>query len=71
MFDEVEFPCPDCGRTNSVQSKAGSCSLIRYDVGRVPLNIAADVDGEVVECKCGKMIRLFLPFGPKITMMVS
>lgn len=52
-FDSVLFKC-ECGEKLEVQSKAHICDLKEYNLGGVPLSIAGDLDGEVVECpKCG------------------
>lgn len=31
-FDTVEFKCPNCGWTNSLQTKAGHCNLATYSL---------------------------------------
>jgi len=43
MFDEVEIPCPNCGAIYVAQSKGGDCSLARYNLDNVPMDVADDV----------------------------
>lgn len=58
MFDSVKFNCPHCGAVTSVQSKAGKCVLAKYDRIKVPIRIAADLGGEIGNCK--KCLHPFL-----------
>lgn len=54
MFDEVCFKCPDCEFRVNVQSKAGKCDLKSYNSLEVPVEIANDIDGDVIFCEnCG------------------
>ncbi len=71
-FDEVTFDCPDCGTRLTVQSKAGKCMMATYDMGEVPMEIAADIDGQSVWCStCEKSIRIYNPFGKVVRMLVQ
>lgn len=49
-FDTVWIPCPRCGHRNEFQSKAGSCSLYDFDLAEAPIELQADVHGEVTDC---------------------
>ena len=51
LFDTVNFWCPQCRAKIEVQSKAGSCLLAEIDERQVPLDIAADIEGEEAWCK--------------------
>lgn len=54
-FDQVAFNCPTCGAAIREQSKAGDRDMETFPAFRVPLRIAADIEGEKVECdNCGK-----------------
>ena len=44
MFDTVMVDCPYCGEKTGLQSKAGRCELLEYDLTDAPL----DVMGELV-----------------------
>lgn len=50
MFDSVIFICPDCNGTVEFQSKAGHCTLDDFHNGFAPPVIAADIEGDIVEC---------------------
>lgn len=53
MFDTVIFDCPTCGRKLDVQSKAGTCILDSFSQYSVPVEIAIDLENELVYCeKC-------------------
>lgn len=54
-FDRVYMTCPNCGYSRvEFQSKAGECSMSEFDQDRVPLDIAADIEGDVETCpQCG------------------
>lgn len=43
MYDSVIGDCPHCGKQVELQSKAGDCSLDRYEVEEVPVDIAKDL----------------------------
>ena len=71
-FDEVFFSCPDCGSQLSVQSKAGECNMACYNADSVPMEIAADVDGQTDWCpNCDKTVRISNPFGKTVRMLVQ
>lgn len=44
MFDSVKGKCPHCGEEVELQSKSGKCLLAMYDVRKVPIEIAQDLD---------------------------
>ena len=51
LYDTVHASCPKCGVNLEFQSKAGKCELRDYGASNgVPPAIAADLDGEVLEC---------------------
>ena len=59
LYDTVTFRCPGCGERFSDQTKAGSCTLSDYEQDRVPLAIAANMQGDFVNCLgCGKEWRI-------------
>lgn len=53
MFDSVYYTCT-CGNEVEWQSKADECMLKIYVPEAVPMRIAADINGQVEKCKCGK-----------------
>lgn len=56
MFDSVWFPCPStgCDGTIEVQSKAGECFMASFSPDDVPVEIAADIAGDIGSCStCG------------------
>ena len=50
-FDTINFRCPECGEKVEYQSKAGYCNMDELEEYEVPLEIAAEADGERVRCK--------------------
>ena len=55
LFDSVLFECPDCSDYIEVQSKAGECSLTEYPAKAVPVEIAKQLEGNIVCCQyCNK-----------------
>lgn len=69
MFDSIYVKCPKCDTSQEVQSKAGECLLHSYDQDRVPIAIAADLNGEEVKCNhCGLLcVVVSLPTPPTST----
>lgn len=63
MFDTVFAPCPRCRDGElTVQSKAGECILRRYPITGVPVEIAADIDGQWMSCdKCDHVSVVKIP----------
>lgn len=62
MFDRVWVNCPVCGEREDFQSKRGECSLHDYTQYKVPVEIALDLDGEVLACTgCGTKLQLYIP----------
>ena len=59
MFDTVSVVCPECTRIVEFQSKAGACCLNEYVKRDVPTEIALDLDGESILCKCGHLVQFF------------
>ena len=55
MFDEVVIKCPGCGHQCLEQTKAGECTLARWDIydRECPTEILADVAGAHVCRECG------------------
>lgn len=49
-FDSVFIKCPKCGYNIEFQSKAGRCDMYRFNESKVPIVLADDIDGEVMEC---------------------
>lgn len=64
MFDTVHFHCPKCSYPLEVQTKAGGCTLARYQLDNVPEEIAIDLrDNKLKTCSsCGAQFE----FGPRI-----
>lgn len=60
-YDSVVVKCPRCGNTLEYQSKADMCLMRELTVDCVPAAIAADLDGEIHDCKCGSRIMLRCP----------
>jgi len=50
-FDEVIIRCPKCCEEIEIQSKAGDCSMCRYNVHEAPVEILGGLNGETFECK--------------------
>ena len=62
MYDEITFTCPGCGKSITEQSKAGECNLNTFTSDAVPVEIAADIGGNMVRCgDCGKTWKIFQP----------
>ena len=54
VYDEIEVPCPKCGRSYYAQSKSGPCELKAYPLYGAPDDVLADVNRHApFECKCG------------------
>ena len=49
-FDRVYITCPKCYHKVEFQSKAGRCAMAEFDEDRVPLDIAADIEGDYSIC---------------------
>lgn len=61
-FDSVNAQCPQCHETVTFQSKAGACRLASYGVSSVPMEIAADLNGETKCCpKCDAVVKISIP----------
>jgi hypothetical protein len=71
MFDSVYTHCKNCWEQVEFQSKAGDCRLASYHLSQslVPVEIALDLDGKSVTCKCGAVITLKAPFVDRMVMM--
>lgn len=62
MFDSLIVNCPRCGSEVEFQSKAGECSLARYNLWNVPKKIAADLEGEKEQCTgCMEFVEIKAP----------
>jgi hypothetical protein len=64
MYDSVTARCPQCDLLVEFQSKAGDCTLTNYRLTRVPPEIAKDLNGEMVACSCGYVLKLTNPNTP-------
>ena len=63
MFDRVIARCPSCNTEVEFQSKAGDCTLSRYDSHEVPIEIAKDIDGDCKRCpSCDYLVKIRIPF---------
>ena len=51
MYDTVTFTCPRCEAQLENQSKAGDCTLQRFDQDSVPVVIAEDIREDTVYCE--------------------
>jgi len=63
MYDSFFTKCPKCGKELEFQSKSGACSLDCYGKpksknwlgllrgGPLPLDVAQDLDGQVILCQ--------------------
>ena len=60
MFDSVIAFCPKCGTELEFQSKAGPCLLRNYNINSIPPNIAEDINGDILTCKCGYIAKISL-----------
>jgi len=69
MFDRVWADCPECGEPVEFQSKVGNCCLDSHSSDHVPVEIANDLDGDVMMCNCGYIVTLSYPRYFKIVMM--
>ncbi len=73
VFDSVYANCRICHRQVEFQSKAAmqpSLRNLRSDA--VPPEIAEDLNGAVVGCKCGNVVKLSIPGQtPFVKMKVS
>lgn len=57
-FDSVSIRCPNCGAKVEFQSKAGACRFYEYDEDEVPIEVAADINGDTEKCpKCGIEVK--------------
>ena len=58
LFDTVHAKC-SCGGDVEFQSKAGECCLRDFSNDQVPLDIAADIVGDLASCnECGKQYMI-------------
>lgn len=65
-YDSVWFKCPGCGARVEAQSKAGECNMEDIEHTAVPVQIAADLNGQEVCCpNCGKCSSV-MSLGPSI-----
>jgi len=54
MFDSVFYTC-ECGAFVEWQSKVGHCCLAQYGKNQVPVEIAKDINNDIVRCeKCDR-----------------
>lgn len=61
MFDSVWFKCPKCGNQVEKQSKAGECVLKNISPDDVPVDIAVDINGDILCCEeCDKTFTIFV-----------
>jgi len=44
MYDTINVPCPNCGKTAEFQTKSGPCNLDVYDLYNVPVDVLMDVN---------------------------
>ena len=58
MFDSVIIKCPNCSEYVEFQSKAGDCTLSRYNLHDAPPAILGDLSNESQICKCGRVITI-------------
>ena len=72
MFDRVWFTCPDCNRQIEFQSKMGECVLADISRTDVPMEIAADIEGDMSQCEsCGKTWKaLYYPTIRTVSMVL-
>jgi hypothetical protein len=66
MYDSVYIPCPKCGVKAELQSKAGNCLLVKYELDNAPPAILGDLSDTQYVCHvCGANISI------KVTMTVA
>ena len=55
VYDEIEVPCPKCGRRYYAQSKSGPCAMKTYTLYGAPDDVLEDVNRHApFECDgCG------------------
>lgn len=71
MFDSVNAKCPECGGNIEFQSKSGECILRNFPITEVPLEIAADIDGEYGHCdQCHDHFQIKSPGVPGTVPMI-
>lgn len=58
MFDSVITRCRTCGEQVEFQSNAGACTLAEYSLDDCPPEIAADILGTSMICKCGDVVTI-------------
>lgn len=58
LFDSLYVPCGNCGKPVEFQSKAGECTMAKYDIYDCPPAIAGDLIGQACGCTCGAIIQL-------------
>lgn len=49
-FDTVIGKCPKCDGRVEIQSKAGECNLKKYQMNRVPADIAMSIQDSIALC---------------------
>lgn len=49
-FDTIRIRCPKCGEIVEFQTKIGNCWMEEYNQSRVPILLAAAIDGDVEKC---------------------
>jgi DNA-directed RNA polymerase subunit RPC12/RpoP len=66
-YDSVNFMCLRClDVTLEAQSRAGQCTLRDINSDDVPLEIAKDLDKQILRCRhCGSVFKIVLK--PRIT----
>lgn len=60
--DYIHTDCPACMTRIKFQSKAGKCQCADYTTDAVPMEIAADLDGETQVCPhCQSTVKISIP----------
>ena len=51
MFDSLFIKCPKCGKEMEWQSKSGPCCLDSYTPKNLPVDVARDLEYDIVGCQ--------------------
>ena len=49
-FNTINFKCPNCGKSISIQSKSGDCTFKEYFCKSVPIADVSEIINKVMSC---------------------
>ena len=64
-FDSLYINCPKCGKKMEWQSKSGPCALFSYKKSNLPMDVAIDLDNQILNCEFCNSNWQFKLFGSK------